>query len=307
MTIHQLEVFIAIAEASSFTETAEKLQIPKPSLPLLVQSLEREFKTKLIERLGNKISITAAGKTFMQYAKEMVDMVEALKEEIEENNGLKKGKITVGSTSLALNLFLLDAIQKFKEEHTEVDLILKVQRSASSEQMLLDRELDLAILGRTPSSSFIFAEPYFHDQIVVIAPPNHSMAKGRCVPLEMIAQEPLITLQEGADVRDQVEQVFTERGLPFVPMLEIEADCVGWDAVKNAVARGLGIGFVSKSHIVKDIEAGHLEMLQVSEFPLPRTMYIAFHKNMQCSVFTNAFIQLLKRDHPYLSLEPLRA
>jgi DNA-binding transcriptional LysR family regulator len=220
--------------------------------------------------------------------------VEGIRERIDEIKGLKKGKIRVGGSALAAVSFLPVAVQRFKKEHPGIEIALKVQRSDSLEKKLLEGELDLAILGWPLRSPLLVGEPYREDEIVAIAPPNHPLTKRRSVPLELLAKERFISQEKGTPIRGMVEGRFAEKGLPFSAILEVDEQFGARDAIRSAVASGLGIGFLSKSHVVQDVEAGRLKMLKVPELKLKRSMYIAVQKNRKGSPLVQTFIDFLR-------------
>ncbi len=295
MTLYQLKVFATVAKLGSFTQAAEGLHVRQPSVSLLIKGLERELEIKLFEKLGNKIHLTVAGEKLLQHAEEILAKAERIKEEIDEIKGLKKGKISVGGSALAAASFLPVVVQAFKKKHPGVEVILKIQRSDSLEKKLLEGELDLAILGWPLRSPLLVGEPYREEEIVVIAPSNHPLAKKRSVPLELLAKEPLISSEKGTFIRDMVEKRFALKGLPFSPILEVHEQFGARDAIRNAVANRLGLSFLSKSHVTRDVEAGRLKILKVLDFNLKRTMYIAVHKKQQGSSLVQAFIEFLRR------------
>ncbi len=299
MTLHQLKVFAAVAKLRSFTEAAETLRVSQPSVTLAVQGLGRELEVKLFEKLGNKTRLTVAGEKLLQRAEEICTKVEGIKEEMDEIKGLKKGKIRVGGSSLAAASFLPGVIQKFQKECPGIEVTLKIQKSDGLERGLLEGELDVAILGCAPCSPLIVGNPYREEKIVVIAPPNHPLTRKRSVPLELIAKEPLIIQEKSALMRNIVEQEFAEKGFLFNVRLEVSAQFGARDTIRNGVARGLGIGFISHCHVTGDIKAGRLKILRVSGLKLKRTTYVAVHKNRQISPHVQTFIDFFKRHNGY--------
>jgi DNA-binding transcriptional LysR family regulator len=162
----------------------------------------------------------------------------------------------------------------------------------------LDGELDLAILGAAPRSPLLIGIPYRDEEIVVIAPPKHPLTKRRSVSLESLSREPFITPERGTRIREMVEQRFIEKRLPFVSVLEVGSEFGARDAIKSAVANGLGIAFFAKSHAAVDVSAGRLKVLKVPELDLKRTLYIVIHKNRQNSPLIQRFSQFLERFRP---------
>ena len=297
MTFHQLKVFVTVAKLRNFTLAAQTLHVRQPSVSILMQGLQRELEVRLFERLGTKVHLTRAGEELVHRAERILAEVEGIKEGMEEIKGLKKGKLTVGGSAIAAASFLPVAVQTFKKNHPGVDVTLTVQRSENLHKKLLDGDLDLALLARVPHSPLLLGEPYRDEEVVVIAPPNHPLAKKRSVSLENLSKESLIAYEKGNSIRDMVDRRFAKTGLLIKYALEINLQLGSRDAIRGAVANGLGISFLSKSYVLSDIKARRLKILRVPELQLKRTIYITIHKNRQSSSHVQAFIDILLRHY----------
>jgi DNA-binding transcriptional LysR family regulator len=186
--------------------------------------------------------------------------------------------------------------EQFKREFSWVEATLRIDTSLSLEKSLLDGELDLAILGRPPKSPLIIGEVCHQEDIVAIASPRHPLANKASVPLMRIAREPIITEEKGGSlVRDVLEERFAKLGVPFIPHMELSPRIGSRDAIRSAVAGGLGIGFITKCHVMADVEAGHLKILKVPDLKLKRNIYIAVHKSRQKAPLVQAFTKVLKK------------
>lgn len=294
MTLHQLKVFTTVAKIRSFTQAAERLGVRQPSVSLVIKDLEQDLEVRLFEKLGHKINLTAAGELLLQDAEDILAKAEGLKERMDELKGLKKGRLAVGGSPVAAASFFPFVAEQFKREFSWVDTTLRIATSVSLEKSLLDGELDVAILGRAPKSPLIMGEQCHQEDIVAIASPRHPLANKSSVPLMRIAREPIITEERGGSlVRDLIEERFAKLGVPFTPHLELGIG--SRDAVRSAVAGGLGIGFITKCHVMSDVEAGHLKILKVPDLKLKRSNYIAVHKSRQKTPLVQAFIRVLKK------------
>jgi DNA-binding transcriptional LysR family regulator len=293
MTLHQLKVFSKVAKLRSFTLTAASLDVTQPSVTFVIQSLERELGAKLFEKLGNKVHLSGAGKKLLHHAQEILAKVERIKEEINEIKGVKKGKLTVGGAAVAAASFLPPAVREFKKKFPGIEVILKVQTIPILEKLLLDGELDVAFYGLEPSSPHLASEPFFKEEVVAFAPPNHPLAKKRSVSLELLAKEPLIAHEKGSPTRDIIEERFVKKGLPFTPVLELNF-FGGRDVIRNAVANGEGIGFLSRCIVSGDAQAGRVKLLNVPELKLYRPHFIVLHRSRKISAAVRAFIDFLK-------------
>jgi DNA-binding transcriptional LysR family regulator len=288
VTLWQLKVFTTVAKTGSFTEAGKLLQITQPSATTLVQSLSRELAVKLFEKLGTKTHLTSAGQEALRYAHQMLGKEEELRRRMEELSGLKKGSLKIGGSVVAGASFLPAAVLRFVKKNPGFDIDLKIHRSEDLEKMLLAGDLDVAVMGIAPRSPLVVGKVFREEDVVVIAPPNHPLTKRRSVPLKLLANEHLIST-----LRNIMKQKFLEKGLSFVPSVQVNLDIGSRDVVRSAVASGLGIGFLSKCHVVNDVKAGRIQILNVPELKLKRSLYLAVHKNRQHSPLMQSFMEYL--------------
>jgi DNA-binding transcriptional LysR family regulator len=288
VTLWQLKVFTTVAKTGSFTEAGKILQITQPSATTLVQALSRELAVKLFEKLGTKTHLTSAGEEALRYAHQILGKEEEFRRRMEELSGLKKGSLKIGGSVVAGASFLPAAVLRFVKKNPGFDIALKIHRSEDLEKMLLAGDLDVAVMGIAPRSSLVIGKVFREEDVVVIAPPNHPLTRRRSVPLKLLANEHLIST-----LRNIMKQKFLEKGLSFVPSVQVNLDIGSRDVVRSAVASGLGIGFLSKCHVVNDVKAGRIQILNVPELKLKRSLYLAVHKNRQHSPLMQSFMEYL--------------
>jgi DNA-binding transcriptional LysR family regulator len=295
MTLWQLKAFTTVAREGGFTRAGKTLGISQPSVSALVIGLQKELGVRLFEKLGVRPHITEAGKRLLQLTESVLATVARIPEEMEEVQGLKKGRLVIGGSSIAASFSLPLVVQSFKEKHTGIEVILKIERSGILEKQMLDGELDLAVMSLFPRSRLLAAEAYHEEEVVIIARPGHPLTKKQSVPLALLAKEPWIVSEKGNPVRDMVESSFTRAGLPFKALLEVNLQLGSRDAIKSAVASGLGIGFSTKTYVLSDIKAGRLKVIKVPELKLKRSIYIVVHTKRKNSPFVKMFADFLRR------------
>jgi len=298
MTLWQLKTFATVAREGSFTKAGKALNIGQPSVSSLVISLQKELGTKLFDRLGVKPQLTEAGRHVLRLAESALTIVEKIPEEIEEVKGLRKGRIRVGGAVLAAATFLPLAAQAFKRDHPQIAVDLIIERSETLEKMLLEGDLDVAVTTLMLRSPRLVGEPFREEKVAVIAPPGHPLTRKRSVPLRLLANEPLVVHEQGTVIRDTVERKFKDKGIPFVPALQVDRERAGRDAIRTAVASGLGIGFLSNCFVSSDIKAGRVKELMVPELKLFQTLYLNVPKRRdKSSPLLQSFIELLKQNY----------
>jgi DNA-binding transcriptional LysR family regulator len=173
---------------------------------------------------------------------------------------------------------LPSAVQAFKNSHPSIEIKLMIQPSVVLEEKLLSGELDLGLLGLMPKSSLLIVKRHGEEEIAAVASPSHPLARRKAVPVRLLAQQAIVSDEKGGHVREMVEKIFARKGLPFTPALEINASFGGKDALKTAVANGLGIPFIAKHHIDLDVKVGRLKILKTPDLKVKRVMYLVTHK-----------------------------
>lgn len=292
MTLWQLRAFATVAREGSFTKAGKALNISQPSISALVIGLQKELGVKLFEKLGVKSHLTEAGRRLLQLVESALGTIDKIQEEMDEVKGLKKGKLSIGSAGIATPI-ILPTIHKFKSRFPGIEVGLTIQKSENLNQMLSDGELDVAIVARPPSSPRILAELYREEEVVYFASKKHPLARRRSVPLKLLATELLIVFKSGL-LTGSIERQFAHIGIPFKPLIEIDLQQGGREAIISAVESGLGIGCLTKRHLLADIKAGRLKVLDTPGFKFKRTIYIAVHKLRYKSHLVQAFIDFLK-------------
>ena len=283
------------AELGSFTEAGVTLDLRQPSVTALIQGLERNLKVKLFDRMGNKIRLTGAGEKLLQHGKEMLAKADQITEEMDGIRGLEIGKLSVGASFIPAASFVPLAIQVFKNQYQGINLHLKVDRSRGLEKDLLEGKIDVAILSHPPESPHLVGKAHRDEDIVIIGPPNHPLAKKRSVSLEALAKEPFIVSKEVGHNRASIEQAFAEKGLSLQVIMEVDVSYGTRDAIITAVANGIGFGVNHMCQVEGDVKLGRLSVLKVPELKLKRIMHITIHNSRKSSLLVEAFINFLEK------------
>ena len=158
MNLEQLASFVEVANTGHFTKAAATLHLAQPSLSRQISTLEKELGSELFHRAHGHISLTAAGETLLPTARRMLADAEAVRRDMDELAGLRKGRIRLGATPTLCVSFVAEAISSFHHEHPGVELELVEKGSRELIEALGAGELDLALITRTLSSERADAE-----------------------------------------------------------------------------------------------------------------------------------------------------
>lgn len=203
MDIKRLKYFCALAQIGNFTHTATHLGIAQPALSMAIKKLEEEVELKLVNRAERKMTLTADGKVLLRHAHGILQAVEQAELELQELKGFETGTIQFGASSMLSSYYLPEPLARFKRLYPRVRINLIEAGTASLQQMLLEGELDIALVRLDRPHEQIRSVELFHEEVVACVPDNHPLANYHSLTLETFCQEPLILFREGYFLRKQ--------------------------------------------------------------------------------------------------------
>ena len=262
MDTRQLAAFCAVVERKSFSQAAERLGVTQPAVSLQVRSLEKRLGRKLLDRSGRRVEPTEAGLALYRGAQRMLALEGQLIEELDAGEeGELGGTLEVGASTGPGSTVVPVLLCEFQHEYPGVAVSLSISDTQSVVDRVAERELELGVVGAARRHRGVVFEPFFRDEVVLACPPGHRFA-GRSVSLEELREEPLIVMQEGAGVRQVIEDELRRAGTrlrDLEPRLELGLQ----ESVKSAVAAGHGVTFISRTAIEADLAAGTLVTARV--------------------------------------------
>jgi DNA-binding transcriptional LysR family regulator len=290
MTIRQLEVFLAIAHAQSFSRAAERIHLSQPTLSEHMKELEEELGVPLFIRHSRSVSLTEAGRVFEDYATRVVATLAAGRHAIAELDGLKRGSIVVGASTTPGTYVLPARIAKFREQYPGITVALRIGNSRTVEERVRDGEVDLAVIGGhvlAPTERCIAAG--ILDELQLIVPPDYPV-KERVLSPARLARERLLIREEGSATRQATERALREAGVTMRPAMELDHT----ETIKRAVMAGLGVAFVSRYAVEDEVRSGRLRALPVQRMKIRRHFHVIHDERRPLSASARAFITFLE-------------
>ena len=262
MDTRQLAAFCTVVERKSFSQAAERLGVTQPAVSLQVRSLEKRLGRKLLDRSGRRVEPTEAGLALYQGAQRLLALEGELLAELEAGDGTELGgTLEVGASTGPGSTVVPVLLCEFQRQHPRVGISLSISDTQSVVERVADRELELGVVGAARRHRGVVFEPFFRDEVVLACPPAHRFA-GRAVSLDELRDEPLIVMQEGAGVRQVIEDELRRAGTrlrDLAPRLELGLQ----ESAKSAVAAGYGVTFISRAAIEADLASGTLTSARV--------------------------------------------
>jgi DNA-binding transcriptional LysR family regulator len=292
MDTRQLAAFCAVVEKSSFSQAAEKLGVTQPAVSLQVRALEERLGQTLLDRSGRRVEPTEAGLRLYRSAQRMLALEEQLYNEVASDSGELQGTLAIGaSTGPGAHLVPL-LLCEFQQKHPELHVSLSIWDTQTVSEKVALRELELGVVGALRRNRSLEFEPLVRDEIVLAVPPGHRAAGGS-VSVDDLREETVIAMQEGAGVRQVVDEELRRAGLrvrDLEPKLELGLQ----ESVKSAVAAGFGVTFISRTAIEGELDAGTLAMARVAGLEPARQIYVVRAKGRPPTRAAAAFLEFAR-------------
>ncbi|GAB4204483.1 MAG: LysR family transcriptional regulator [Tibeticola sp.] len=285
LSLRQIQIFDAVARHLSYTRAAEELHLTQPAVFTQVKQLEDSVGHPLVERVGKRLHLTAAGREVQASGRETLDALARLKMRLSDMQGLRRGRLRIAMVATAEHLVprLLGA---FCARYPGIEAELIVTNREQLLARLAHNEDDLVIVGTPPEGMDVVARAIADNPLVVMARHDHPLARERALPLARIAEEPFILRERGSGTRLATERHFAAHGLTLKVRMELGSN----EAIKQVIAGGLGISVLS--HHALDLEGrdGVIRPLDVTGFPLRRRWHVAYARSKHLSAVAEAFI-----------------
>ncbi|HKC21437.1 MAG TPA: selenium metabolism-associated LysR family transcriptional regulator [Gaiellaceae bacterium] len=274
MDTRQLAAFCAVVERKSFSQAAERLGVTQPAVSLQIRSLEQRLGRQLLDRSGRRVEPTEAGLRLYASAQRLLHAEEQLLEELEsDDEGIVSGNLELGASTGPGGTVVPVILCEFQERHPDVHVRLSVSDTQTVVAQVAGRELELGIVGAGRRHRGVAFEPFFRDEVVLAVPAAHPFA-GKTVTLEQLKGEPLIVMQEGAGVRQVLEDELRRTGARLRD-LDVRLELGLQESVRSAVLAGHGVTFISRLAIEPDLAAGVLATARVRGLDPVREIFLA--------------------------------
>ena len=290
MDTRQLAAFCAVVERRSFSQAAERLGVTQPAVSLQVRALEKRLGTQLLDRSGRRVEPTEAGWQLYRGAQRMLALEEQIVAGVAASgDGEIAGDLVLGASTGPAAIAVPVVLCEFQRRHPDVRVFLTVSDTHSIVERVAARELELGIVGAARRHRGVRFEPFFSDEVILVCPPGHRFA-GRTVTLEELRDEPLVLMQEGAGVRQIVEDGLRRQGVRLRD-LDVRLELGLQESVRSAVAAGYGVTSISRTAVESDLASGTLAEARVHGLEATREISLATATGRARSRAADAFVE----------------
>jgi DNA-binding transcriptional LysR family regulator len=289
MDTRQLAAFVAVVEKRSFSQAAERLGVTQPAVSLQIGALEKRLGVQLLDRSGRRVEPTEAGRQLYRNAQRVLAAEEQLLDELADD-GHVSGRLELGASTGPGGSVVPVLLGELARAYPDVSVALTVADTHRIVELVAERSLELGVVGFARRHRSVVFEPFFRDQVVLACPPGHRFA-GATVSLDDLREETLILMQEGAGVREAIEDELRAAGAKlkdFGARLELGLQ----ESVRTAVENGFGVTFISRSAIEAALAAGTLTEARVEGLEPSREIFLARAAGRRLTRVAQAFLDL---------------
>ncbi len=290
MNIDNIVSFIYVQRLKNFRKAAEKLYITQPSLSSRIKTLEKDLGVTLLNRNKNKVEITEDGEKFLPFAYEIYNSYLNAKATFQKTESV----ITVGSIISVSTSILPDAVYQYKNNNPHLTVEVITAKTETMLDKLLNNECQV-IITETVDHPDIITEKIYEDTVSLFVNPSHAFANtDRIIGIEEIATEPLICFNSQSTYWQEIVNNFENRHLK--PNIVFNIDSL--EAAKSVILKDIGISFLPKLSLEKDIASGDLFKVDIDPDLEPkRIIYLSYRKDAveDVQIFSEYLLEAIKQ------------
>lgn len=291
MDLSELQVFLTVAREGSFSRAAERLYRTQPAVSLAIRKLEDSLGQPLFVRGARPVRMTDAGTLLKDYAERLLNLRDEVKKGLMELQGLKRGELSLGVNESSIHA-LLPALGKFREVHPGVQVRVHRMFSRDIPHEVVNYRLDLGAVSFVPRETQLQSTEILKDELTLVVPPKHALAKRKEVDVEELGKEAFIAHIVESPFRRRVIELFARHRTPL--NMPIEMPTI--ESIKRFVQMGMGVAIVPRMCVKWEVEHGWLKEIKLRQLNMPRHLYIIARRGARLPHAAAEFMRMLKEE-----------
>jgi DNA-binding transcriptional LysR family regulator len=287
MDLFQLETFLAVAQAGSFSGAAKTVHRTQPAVSQVVRKLEEEIGEPLFDRSSRESLLTDAGKVLQEYAQKMLNLRREAGVSLQELRHAQRGTLVIAANEFTA-LYLLRALEEFRRFCPMIKIAVQRSLASSIADQVTDHTVELGVLSFRPENSLLQSIVVFRDEMLFVVPPAHPLAKARSASIRQLGAESFVAHNVVSPYRLKVLEAFKRHKTP----LNIGVEMPTIEAIKRFVAAGNGVALVPGIAVEQELSRGELVSVPVKELKLERKLRIVYRRGGQLSHAARAFLKV---------------
>ena len=289
MNLQQLEYFKQLADTGNFTRAAKKIGIAQPALSIAIKNLEQRLGLNLINRSDKNDFLTAEGKVLYRSAVQLLANAQQVARQMQELKDLNSGVVRFGVSAMIGSYYFPEVLVAFKQQYPNINVQLYEQGTVALEIMLLNGEVDIALIRAEQQSSQLRYVDFIEEPMMVGMPMDHPLAACQSMTLATFCRQPLILFREGYFLREAISQYSQQHHV----QLDIKMETNLIELQKSLVKNNLGITSCLSGIISDDPD---LITLPFSP-PIVLNLGLAWKKNHYLSNASKTFMEFIQQHY----------
>ncbi len=291
-----LATFAAVAERGGFTAAAAALGVSQAAVSQRVAALEQRLHVSLFSRRAGAFSLTEAGQRLYPYARRILELHDQARTDLGGFRPTVAGELSLAASSVPGECFLSELLSGFHEQYPHVHVRATVGDSGSVTRDVEQGRAALGLVGQKIEKPSLEFRPFGADCLVLVVASGHRWATRKRITIKALAGEPLIIREPGSGSRVALEKSL-ERAGASLAKLDVTLELGGNAAIKDAVKRGLGVAFLSRLAVERELDGGELRAVAVDSLDLARRFYLVYQRTRPFSQAASAFLHFVG-SHP---------
>jgi len=284
------KVFYWAAKTGSLTQAAKKLYLTQPSVSHAIKQLEERFGVALFSRTARGVELTQEGAVLYAYIEQSQMLISLAEEKMAALRNLESGELRIGGSDSLFKHYILPYLEQFHERYPGIKLHLNHGTTPEIIGFLKEGRIDLGVVRMPIVDPQLQVMETYQLQDCFVAGARYEHLKGEVLPLEQLLEYPIILFSRNSRARMTITELFQSRGLSLRP--EIEVGSV--DLLIEFAKRGLGISYVAKEFVTKELEEGVLFEVAINEPLPPARVGVLTMNSVPLSGAAAAFIELIR-------------
>jgi DNA-binding transcriptional LysR family regulator len=287
LTLRQLQIFVAVAQAGSTMAAAERISLSQSATSAALNELESLLGGKLFNRVGRRLVLNEHGRSMLPQARLLLDAAQGLERQFGESGQSSAPQLRIAASTTIGNYVLPRVLAAWRRKHGAGEVAVEIDNTQRVATAVAEFEADVGFVEGPAHAPNLRVEPWMQDEMLVVCSPKHSLARGRGrVALERLAEASWLLREPGSGTREVVESAL----LPHLHQLRTEIQLGSAEAIREAAAEGLGVTCLSRYVVADLLELGRLVALRTELPALRRRFHLIRHEKRQVSSTLQAFI-----------------
>jgi DNA-binding transcriptional LysR family regulator len=293
VNLRQLELFVAVVEAGSFSRGAEAASLTQSTVSQHIAALESEVELQLLDRTGQGVVMTHAGELFLQHARKVLAQCVTLRQAMSGFRGLQQVSLTVGASNIPANYLIPAILPRLSAENPGIELTMHTGDSREMLNSLLADNVEVAVIGNRSDERGVDYLPLTSDLLVLVVSSKHPWSRRQEITLHDLAKSPLIVRERGSGSNQALQQALRHAGFDL-EQLQVAVRLGSNEAVRQTVLSGFGAAFISEISIRQELKRGDLIKVPVVGFTVKRQFWLATRKQRTVSPAAQVFSRLVQ-------------